>query len=398
MTTNPYEQFMQAFRTRKTDEVVKITARKDSKSGKHIVLWNDIVNVFKNADYVIEGESAVPFLTDGNFEQIMPPRIAYRPGVVLDVVLEGRSPVDSTTTLVSLPPAGGKRYDDEFRMPSAECNTDLNALAQTIAALAVADNNVMCSTCIGPEESLISPNQVNSPCMQAIEAQTLTFKLLLEIMNEKQDQILQKQQHTLDRLAIIQSRLQALLTQTYELHEYPIPRLFIVLPKVDRSLNKLRSFFSVSYRLYFLCECGTHTMAEHSKKPPVIHLAKHEGYDLDKPSEFFERYGSYVLAMMYMVKFGISVAGLAIPPLASLKILEGLETAQDDAQYLKGNIGALVDETIKALQDFKSNHETGTELVTEYAAFDKLEALEGADLRQLESHLKVKDQNRVLGN
>ncbi|KAF9936768.1 hypothetical protein BGZ65_002062 [Modicella reniformis] len=63
---------------------------------------------------------------------------------------------------------------------------------------------------------------------------------------------------------------------------------------------------------------------------PEVHLAKHEGYDLDRPKEFFERYGSYVLALLYMVKFGITAARLVIPPLAaSLKILEGLVTTHE---------------------------------------------------------------------
>ncbi|KAF9963952.1 hypothetical protein BGZ65_004117 [Modicella reniformis] len=130
----------------------------------------------------------------------------------------------------------------------------------------------------------------------------------------------------------------------------------------------------------------------------TIHLVKHEGYDLKRPTEFFERYGSYILALIYMVKFGITAAGLIVPPLASLRILEGLDTTREHVKYLKNNIGPLVDITIKALEDFKSNGVTITELVTDYTDFDKLAALEGADLRQLESFLKLKDEKQVLGS
>lgn len=42
------------------------------------------------------------------------------------------------------------------------------------------------------------------------------------------------QQETIDRLIVNQQRVDALLVQNYELHEYPIPRLFVVLPTLSR--------------------------------------------------------------------------------------------------------------------------------------------------------------------
>ncbi|KAF9923629.1 hypothetical protein BGZ65_008762, partial [Modicella reniformis] len=212
-------------------------------------------------------------------------------------------------------------------------------------------------------------------------------------MDEKQDQTIRMQQYTLDRLASIHNRVEAvLLTQTYELHEYPVPRLFIVLPKAVGPRDKSKNLFSDQFRLYFLCECGTHTMTEDSKTKHEIHLAKHEGYDLEQPTKFFERYGHYVLTLMNMIKYGVVVAGLVVPSLANSKIVEGLDTAQKQLEYLKKNIVPLVDDSINFLQDIKSNNKKGTELATETTEFDQLEALEGADLRQLESYLKVKDQ------
>ncbi|KAK3821018.1 MAG: hypothetical protein J3Q66DRAFT_332457, partial [Benniella sp.] len=220
-------------------------------------------------------------------------------------------------------------------------------------------------------------------------------------MIRMQQEMLRMQQKALDRLAIIQSRVQALVTQTYELHEYPIPRLFIVLPKTLGLSGKLKSFFSDQFRLYFLCECGTHTMSEDSATPHHIHLAKHDGYGLEKPSAFFERFGSYVLTVMNMIKYGITAAGLVVPSLASSGIVNGIDTAQKHMDYIKKNIGPLVDDTIKFLDGIKRDNEFGAELTEDHkdhSEFDRLEALEGADLRQLESYLKVKDQGRALGN
>ncbi|KAF9928580.1 hypothetical protein BGZ65_006212, partial [Modicella reniformis] len=215
---------------------------------------------------------------------------------------------------------------------------------------------------------------------------------------KKQDQMLQMQQRAHERLVNLHTSVQAVLTQTYELHEYPIPRLFIVLPKAVGLRGKFKSLLSEQFRLYFLCECGTHTMTEDSKIHHEIHLAKHEGYDLEQPTKFFERYGSYVLTLMHMIKYGVVVAGLVVPPLASLKIVEGLDSAQKHFEYITKNIAPLVNDAINFLQHIKSNNEEGTELATDTTEFDQLEALEGADLRQLESYLKISDQGRVLGN
>ncbi|KAG0376463.1 hypothetical protein BGX24_007725 [Mortierella sp. AD032] len=80
---------------------------------------------------------------------------------------------------------------------------------------------------------------------------------------------------------------------TYELHEYPIPRLFIILPK-DISEGKPAGLPNNHFQLYFLCECGEHTKmlyGDNTNIPHLIHIAKHEGYDLQRPTEFFQKYG-----------------------------------------------------------------------------------------------------------
>ncbi|KAF9350267.1 hypothetical protein BGX34_001316, partial [Mortierella sp. NVP85] len=121
-----------------------------------------------------------------------------------------------------------------------------------------------------------------------------------EDLASKQEEMKELQKQALDRLAQLQNGVQAILTQTYELHEYPIPRLFIVLPDDRSSWNPL-DFFSNKFRLYFLCECGEHTKATKSNIPHRIHLAKHEGYDIERPNEFFQQYGSYVLTILKML-------------------------------------------------------------------------------------------------
>ncbi|KAK3821171.1 MAG: hypothetical protein J3Q66DRAFT_398236 [Benniella sp.] len=396
---------LQTLRNRSTNEVIKVAPRKDPKSGEHIVLWNDVKNVFKNATSARIGDTIVSFMTDENFNEILPLRIPYHPGTELEVVVDNYdsgSLHQGAAGLGNMSPPGSSA-------PSAEAATASEALAQTVDALAITNPTTTNQSLAMRYAPVLEESQSGHPLyntfMQSIksgqeiqaagikQSMNIQFeRLQLEMtkskelqeqmiqmqkeMDEKQDHMLQMQQQALDRLAIIQSSVQAVLTQTYELHEYPIPRLFIVLPKSDGLSGKLKGIFSEQFRLYFLCECGTHTMSPDMKTPHQIHLAKHEGYDLDKPSAFFERYGPYVLTLMNMIKYGITAAGLIVPPLASSNILEGIDAAQDHLD----------------------NNEGGDELAEDHTEFDQLEALEGADLRQLESYLKVKDEGRVLGN
>ncbi|KAF9350907.1 hypothetical protein BGX26_010953 [Mortierella sp. AD094] len=221
--------------------------------------------------------------------------------------------------------------------------------------------------------------------------------LMQRQMEEKQQEMIQMQKQTLDRLANIQNRVQALLTQTYELHEYPIPRLFIILPKPSRRRDILGRLFSDQFRLFFLCECGSHTMAEGSTDTHKIHLAKHEGYDIAKPNEFFEKYGPYILTVMQMFKYGITTAGVVVPSLEKFKIVEGMETIQEYFKFAKGDIGPLVDDAISFLENQQKSLANGIDTTGQFG-FKEPEALEGAELRQLESYLHAKDKGRVLGN
>ncbi|KAF9982812.1 hypothetical protein BGZ65_002475, partial [Modicella reniformis] len=194
-----------------------------------------------------------------------------------------------------------------------------------------------------------------------------------------------------------ENRFQAMMTQNYELHEYPIPRLFIVLPKSTRRRDMITRPLTKQFRLYFLCDCGEHTIRTgRVNLPHTIHLAKHEGYDLDRPDEFFERYGPYVLTFMKFVKYGMTAAGIIVPPLAHIKIVEGLDAIEKSLKMTSELFGSLSDETINYIQDLQGTRDdvytTGGPMKLE-----EIERLEGADLRQLQSYLTVKDKNRELG-
>ncbi|KAF9349190.1 hypothetical protein BGX26_012499 [Mortierella sp. AD094] len=68
--------------------MVNINPRFDNKTGQYIILWNDVLMAFKNPLHVRNGDTAVPFVTDENFEFIQPLRVFACPGVILDIVVE----------------------------------------------------------------------------------------------------------------------------------------------------------------------------------------------------------------------------------------------------------------------------------------------------------------------
>ncbi|KAG0198459.1 hypothetical protein BGX31_004584, partial [Mortierella sp. GBA43] len=173
----------------------------------------------------------------------------------------------------------------------------------------------------------------NNELITDVKELTLKNMELSTNMTKIQEEMKQMQIQALSQLALLQSRVRALVTQTYELHEYPIPRLFVVLPQDTSSWNPA-NLLSNKFRLYFLCECGEHTKSINSKIPHHIHIAKHEGYEISRPTEFFKQYGHYVLTILKMLKFGISVAGVAIPAVSYLVRTDALDQATKSLKAL----------------------------------------------------------------
>ncbi|KAG0300488.1 hypothetical protein BGZ98_009136, partial [Dissophora globulifera] len=181
----------------------------------------------------------------------------------------------------------------------------------------------------------------------------------------------------------------AILTQTYELNEYAIPRRFIVLPKTPSKWDP-SSYINNEFRLYFLCECGEHTKAfsgANTKISHDIHLAKHEGYDLKRPKDVLQKYGRYMLNFLETTKICVLTTGTAVPALAAVNGPGLIETCKDS---VKAVTQSELDDSIKYLQGLASSDSTDLSAGPD--------ALNGADFRQLEEFIKDKDKHRVLGN
>ncbi|KAF9901127.1 hypothetical protein EC991_006467 [Linnemannia zychae] len=244
----------------------------------------------------------------------------------------------------------------------------------------------------------------------------------LEAAKVRDKELLQLQKQTTDRLIAAQQRIDAVLVQNYELHEYPIPRLFVILPDSYDRWDP-RNIVAGRFRLFFLCECGDHCRADESTPSssgqltiaaasptantiPVknnIHLAKHEGYELSRPTEFFDRYGPYVLGMLRVLKHCLAVASVVAPAVALVN--NTIKDAMDGVKSISESTMKAVDASIDFLERKLDDHvaaddvaETNVGTSEEEDRFGSLSALGGADLRRLDSFLKNKDADKILGN
>ncbi|KAF9146666.1 hypothetical protein BGX30_011858 [Mortierella sp. GBA39] len=230
-----------------------------------------------------------------------------------------------------------------------------------------------------------------------------------------EEQMQEMQQETINRLIMTQQQVDAILNQNYELHEYPVPRLFVILPYSSEERD-LRNLTVEQFRLFFLCECGDDCQpgARHETSSDQIdntaaasattillnngiHLAKHEGYELSRPTEFFDQYGPYVLAMLRVLKHRLVVA----VALAG----NGLKGIVDGVKPISERTIEAVDRSINFLETKLRDTDAADGLVTtasteqeDHAMFENPAALEGADLRQLDTFLRKNDNDKILGN
>ena len=188
-------------------------------------------------------------------------------------------------------------------------------------------------------------------------------------MHDKIDRILENTEQ-------LKNKADAILRQTFELAEFTVPRLFIIVPDETTKLNPV-NLFRHPYRLFFLCEYEEQR-----------HLAFHEGYEVNQPREFIRKYGPYLKHMLTVVKYVVSVSSVLVPPISYVSPQINVPNILRDKTYwdgFRGKLDQMDDVLDKVGNDEKSDLPPDT-------------SLEGVDLREIEHFLKKKDVNRTLGN
>ncbi|KAI8350779.1 hypothetical protein B0O80DRAFT_126524 [Mortierella sp. GBAus27b] len=190
-------------------------------------------------------------------------------------------------------------------------------------------------------------------------------------------------------LLMLTQRVQATLATSHK--DLSIPRLFIVLPKRTANVDEQEGPSSMQFRLYYLCECGTHSMTENDSNIHEVHLANHPGYDVVNSNDFFDKYGSYLRAMLHMVKYGIRTSGLLVPPLLGLCHMSSTNMGQHHLSFVKRNIGRLIDDMISYIDETinipNGNNDTATH-----------QSLSASELEQITLYLYIRDGSSITGD
>ncbi|KAG9072955.1 hypothetical protein KI688_000736 [Linnemannia hyalina] len=105
------------------------------------------------------------------------------------------------------------------------------------------------------------------------EAKEREEKMLVELTaaKERDDELRGMQQQTIDRLIVAQQKIEAILVQNYELHDYPIPRHFVILPDSYERWG-LRNFVKERFRLFFFVSVATFATST-SRPVPLLTIS-----------------------------------------------------------------------------------------------------------------------------
>lgn len=243
---------------------------------------------------------------------------------------------------------------------------------------------------------------------------------------EREEQIIKNQKEMIDRLIINQQQVDAILVQNYELHEYPIPRLFVIMPEPTSKWDPT-SLLGKKYRLHFLCECSDHRRPSSNQLvAPLdkddrfknrVHLTDHKGYELSRPTEFFEQYGAFLLGTLRILKHCLEVAS-AVAPVAGL-VHGGVRAVMREVTTFADSHLESIDSSIDFLKETLEGHQVNMGLGQDCDAdsqrsdtssqrsnaesqqsdhLQTIAALEGADLRRLHTFLRGNDEDKVLGD
>lgn len=441
---------MHAYQRFRHGDLVESLALRTDANGVLYSQISDIQDFFPGATrFKVDGVNLL-FLEDDNGQRYEPRRIAHYPEDIIDVVLASQVQFP-----LSLSPSASSRFQAQdissnhvFQASSEDANNPPVMLADAPAPSPFTSNQLPTPlslptqlvaqprlelSSISVEISHIQRQLERSTDQQSAYHQQLLVQLVHMMQEQaaskereqrmlqeqadskaREEKMLRMQQETIDRLIVNQQRVDAILIQNYELHEYPIPRLFVILPNSYRTWDP-RSFLTERFRLFFLCECGEHCRADSGdsasnlgkitaastptpgpiKVKNSIHLANHEGYEISRPTVFFDRYGPYVLGMLKILKHCLTVASMVAPAAqGSLdNVVQGVESlTRNTLEAVDMSIGFLE----KNLENTKAMDRQEEE--EDEDVFGRLAALEGADLRRLDTFLRDNDQDKILGN
>ncbi|KAG0083085.1 hypothetical protein BGZ93_002040, partial [Podila epicladia] len=132
--------------------------------------------------------------------------------------------------------------------------------------------------------------------------------------------VLRRYKAILVRFALILAKAEEILSTATDFEQGNGPRFFIILPSHDHKWDAT-NIMSNNFRLFFLCECGTHTpnngQGQDNLESPCLHLADQDGYRVHDSVTFIAKFGPYLMVMLEMLKFSNEISGYVLPGLSA---------------------------------------------------------------------------------
>ncbi|KAF9181850.1 Vacuolar protein 8 [Haplosporangium sp. Z 11] len=153
---------IQAFRVSgasESSQTINIHTRLDNKTGQQVVLWKDVLRVFENAKYISDGSMTIPFLTDDEFEELVPLRIGHRPGAVLNIVVECASEERLTPVITS---SGAPRSPQQLASPTPTVTTPTSPVSSPTLTVVSSTSAVVSSQAAASPPPSPAPNTLTS--------------------------------------------------------------------------------------------------------------------------------------------------------------------------------------------------------------------------------------------
>ncbi|KAF9119264.1 hypothetical protein BGW39_000431 [Mortierella sp. 14UC] len=232
----------------------------------------------------------------------------------------------------------------------------------------------------------------------------------------------------------IQRSIKSDMASLYSQYIHAPRPLFITLPEIPtrkfeiiqrwnqrQRLNRT-SLSSNPFKLYFLCDGFNNTESSGDKRKHNLHLTGHKGYNIDRPNEFFKKYGAAILTVFQMIKHRVPSPGFDgpdiqrlkspnrpagvedsldpsddDPPLGRLKLSDRPEGVDDDIDHVFDDLDARVDFSTAYIESLLGPQDLLPSSDTETLAEHHI-PLNPVDLQELHSFLKTSDEERTLGN
>ncbi|KAF9947287.1 hypothetical protein BGZ72_010726 [Mortierella alpina] len=329
-----------------------------------VIFWDDIRVLCRDAQYLLDGDTIVPFITDEDFEYVIPWRFAHMPGVVIEVVTGTATIVDDAAATMEVDQRQLddvlSHFSDRFDIiPFTDWGESRDDSMSDACDKDVTDDVVEVERIPGLKRD--HPSSSSNVSADLPEKKRLpSAKLASSKVNSATD---------------------------IKTHQFAAITAAALDP---RTYGESRRF-----RLFFLCGATDPEAKLDSSDPTrLIHLSSDRGYEIRDADEFFDKYAGYALTMMEYAKHGYRDLQVDIPPMATSHTLE--EHRLLSIKLTKQEIRAAVDETIAFLQ--RRISESCWKVPSAIEDQDDRDLCETMDLRQLTSFLVLQPEEGVPGN